>query len=274
MNFFDTAADLVPLGLKIFPIIPGRKVSLIKAWQKAASDNLETISTWSSEWPDANIGIATGVTSGVMVIDVDMKEGKDGQATLDALAKQGRVLPPSPISLTPSGGRHLFFRAIPGIRNVVQITKSGRGLGAGLDVRADGGCVVAPPSELVKCDAHGAGSYRWLIPPLTADFPRLPDWAAKLLLPRPTLPFAPDAHGGDIEPLARFVAGSPQGERNNRLYWAACRTRELVARHIISEASAVRRLSEVAAAVGLPGPESLRTIASGLSGCVPGGGHG
>ena len=91
---------------------------------------------------------------------------------------------------------------------------------------------------------------------------------------RPRPAFKPEPGGGDIEPLARFVAGSPQGERNNRLYWAACRTRELVARHIISEASAVRRLSEVAAAVGLPGPESLRTIASGLSGSAPGGGHG
>jgi Bifunctional DNA primase/polymerase, N-terminal len=270
VNFFDAAADLVSLGFKIFPVVPGRKLPLIAAWQKAASDDLEAITTWSAKWPDANIGIATGVMSGVIVIDIDMKDGKDGQATLDTLAKQGKVLPPSPIALTPSGGRHRFFRAVTGIRNAVQVNKAGRGLGSGLDVRADGGFVVAPPSALVKCVANDAGRYRWLVPPMTTNFPRLPDWATKLLLPRPPLPrppFTPDRRDGDIEPLARFVAGSPQGERNNRLYWAACRARELVARRVISEASAVRRLSEAAAAAGLVGPDApgaLRTILSAL----------
>ena len=94
----------------------------------------------------------------------------------------------------------------------------------------------------------------------------MPMWMTTLLCrahrPRPS--FTPDARGGDIEPLARFVAGSPQGERNNRLFWAACRTRELVARHVISEASAVRRLSAAAAAAGLDAPGALRTILSAL----------
>jgi len=90
MNFFDAAADLVSLGFKVFPIGPGRKLPLIKAWQNAASDDLETITAWASQWPNANIGIATGIMSGVDVIDVDMKDGKNGQATLDALSGRAR----------------------------------------------------------------------------------------------------------------------------------------------------------------------------------------
>src|SRR5262249_12974940 len=160
---------------KVFPIVRGRKLPLIKAWQREASDDLETITAWTNQWPHANIGVATGTMSGVVVIDVDMKDGKNGQATLDALAKQGRTLPLSPTAATPSGGIHRFFRAVPGIRNVVGLG-GGRGIGVGIDVRAEGGFVVAPPSELTQCAEHGAGEYRWLGPPMTPAFPRLPDW--------------------------------------------------------------------------------------------------
>jgi Bifunctional DNA primase/polymerase, N-terminal len=121
MNFLDAAADLVSLGFKVFPLVSGRKLPLIKAWQRQASDELEVITAWADRWPDANIGIATGVKSGVIVIDVDKKECKDGQATLDALTKKGRTLPSSPIVLTPTGGRHHFYRAVPGIKNVVEM---------------------------------------------------------------------------------------------------------------------------------------------------------
>jgi hypothetical protein len=268
MNFFDAAADLVSLGFKVFPIAPGRKLPLIKAWQIAASDDLETITAWADQWPNANIGIATGMMSGVVVVDIDMKDGKNGQATLDALSKQGKTLPPSPTGITPTGGIHRFYRAVPGIRNAVGVSKDGRGIGIGIDVRADGGLVVAPPSELTKCAAHGAGKYRWTVPPMTAEFPRLPDWAVKMLLPRPRPKpaFKPDMRGGDIEPLARFVATSTQGQRNDRLYWAARRARELIEGHSISEASAERRLREAAAAAGLPDMEAQRTIMSGLRG--------
>ena len=155
-----------------------------------------------------------------------------------------------------------------GIRNVVGVSKDGRGIGIGIDVRADGGLVVAPPSELTKCASHGAGKYRWLVPPMTAEFPRLPDWAVKMLMPKPRAKstFKADPRGGDIEPLARFVAASPQGQRNDRLYWAARRARELVEGKSISETSAEKRLGEAAAAAGLPDPEAMRTILSGLRG--------
>jgi hypothetical protein len=186
MNFIDAAAGLVSVGFKIIPIAPGMKVPLIEEWQKQASDDADIIGAWASMWPDANIAIATGKASGVLVIDLDVKEGKDGHATIAALAKQGKRLPPSPAALTPSGGRHLFFRMVPGIRNCVE-KQGGRGLGSGVDVRAEGGYVVAPPSRLVEYKAHGAGTYRWLFPPMSPEFPKLPDWAVKMLTEPPVL---------------------------------------------------------------------------------------
>src|SRR5262245_66689252 len=103
--------------------------------------------------------------------------GRSNSADLVDHAKAGRKLPPCPIAATPTGGRHPFFRVVPGLRNVVGITGAGRGLGRGIDVRADGGFVVAPPSEL------STGRYRWRIPPMSTQFPRLPDWALKMLMP-------------------------------------------------------------------------------------------
>jgi hypothetical protein len=76
--------------------------------------------------------------------------------------------------------------------------------------------------------------------------------------------FKLDAHGGDIEPLARFVAASQKGKRNHCLYWATRRAREHIAKGSISETIAERRLGEAAKAAGIPEVEAQRTIRSGL----------
>jgi hypothetical protein len=259
MNFFDAAADLVSLGFSVIPLRPLTKLPLIKAWQRLASSDLDPITHWSRQWPDANIGIATGDASGVCVIDLDVKDDRNGIETIAKLAKAGKVLPPCPTVITPSGGRHLYFRMVPGLKNVVGVTGAGRGLGLGIDFRAKGGFVVAPPSILPN------GPYRWLVPPMTPNFPRLPDWALAMLRPpppKPTPAYVPQAGGGDIEPLAKFVSVSPAGQRNDRLYWAACRARE----SRVSEALAIHRLTAAAEACGLKGPEVLRTIKSAFHG--------
>ena len=64
MNFLNAAADLVSLGFKVLPLVPGTKLPAIKAWQKAASDDADVIAEWATWWPNANIGIATGTASG------------------------------------------------------------------------------------------------------------------------------------------------------------------------------------------------------------------
>jgi hypothetical protein len=70
------------------------------------------------------------------------------------------------------------------------------------------------------------------VSPFDVAVPRMPVWMTTMLLPppRPAPPFAPDTSGGNIETLARFVALSSKGERNDRLYWAARRAREMIDR--------------------------------------------
>ena len=91
--------------------------------------------------PAGDFGIPTGVTNGLFVVDVDMKDGKDGGATLAALAA-GRVLPETKTVLTPTGGAHLYWKLPPGV-----YVPNRQALGPGLDVRGEGGYVVGPGSH-------------------------------------------------------------------------------------------------------------------------------
>lgn len=265
MNFFDAATDLVSLGFSVIPLKAGSKLPLVKAWQRLANSELETITHWARQWPDANIGVATGDASGVCVIDLDVKDDRNGIKTIEALAKKGKVLPPCPTVATPSGGRHLYFRMVPGLKNVVGVTGAGRGLGLGVDFRAKGGFVVAPPSILPN------GAYRWLLPPMTPNFLRLPDWALAMLRPPPVKPaqrFESKQATGEaeraLEGIARRVATATTGERNNLLYWAAYTAAGMVKEGRIGSDTASSRLTDAAVSAGLPMPEVKATIASGF----------
>lgn len=108
-----------------------------------ATSSVEQVGEWLDRMPDTNIGIATGAASGIIVIDVD---GPAGDAALAALCP----MPATPTSLT-SSGRHLVFR-----RDDFACRNSAKRLGPDLDVRGDGGYIVAPPS------LHRSGHvYRW-----------------------------------------------------------------------------------------------------------------
>src|SRR5262249_31309904 len=107
---------------------------------KDATTDPEQIRIWWSSWPDANVGIATGAGSGLVVLDLDAKA--EGEASLAALEAVHDLLPPTVTASTGGGGRHLLF-AHPG----VELRNSAGKLGAGLDVRGDGGYVVASPSR-------------------------------------------------------------------------------------------------------------------------------
>ena len=103
---------------------------------KACDESLATIAEWWSRWPDAGVAIATYADSGVIVLDVDPRHG--GDDSLAALEHQYGELPPTWRCLTAGGGLHAYLRHPGGhVGNRV-------GLWPGLDVRGDGGYVVAP----------------------------------------------------------------------------------------------------------------------------------
>jgi hypothetical protein len=139
---------------------------------KDATTDPEAIARWWGMWPDANIGVRTGQESGIVVLDIDPRHG--GDDALHELEQAHGALPRTVESLTGSGGRHIYFkhpdRAIP---------NSVGKLAPGLDVRADGGYVIAPPS------VHANGrAYCWLADsgPSDIELAELPDWLARRLI--------------------------------------------------------------------------------------------
>lgn len=110
----------------------------IKEWQRKASKDPQVVREWWDRWPTANVCIATGAISGVIVLDVDPRHG--GTESRAALEAEHGALPKTWTSRTGGGGFHFFFRH-PG-HEVTNKTN----LLPGIDIRGDGGFVVAPPS--------------------------------------------------------------------------------------------------------------------------------
>ena len=176
----------------------------IKEWPKNATTKPDVIKGWFRKWPGCNIGIATGRESGLIVLDVDPDHGGD-ESFLSLIADNG-VLPPTVESLTGGGGRHLLFLH-PGVE-IRNIQDNPDLLGPGLDIRADGGQIVAPPS------LHKSGQrYVWeeSCRPSQNDLAPMPKWLVKILVK----PDAPDKKKPAFShPLPGALA---EGQRNNEL---------------------------------------------------------
>lgn len=187
------------------------KHPLTKNGKDDATTDPGQVTEWLARWPQCNWGVRP--TDSLIVVDVDPRN--HGASTLARLTAENSALPETLAASTGGGGLHVWFS----YRGPARAR-----LCTGVDVKTAAGYVVAPPSR------HMSGRpYRWLND-LTPAY--LPQWMKTLLNP-PRGPYIPratraaDADGGDgITTLARFVAESTDGERNRRLFWAACRAHE------------------------------------------------
>ncbi|WP_167525714.1 VapE domain-containing protein [Cupriavidus oxalaticus] len=206
----QAALDFAVRGWAVFPLKPEEKIPLTQHGFKDATTDPATIRQWWTQWPDANIGIATGCTSGLLVLDIDVKDGAAGAETLQQLESEHGGLQTRRVQ-TPSGGQHLYFNSGGDIGSRGKLLP-------GLDVRAEGGYVVAPPSVL------GNGAYQWINPD---DVPApLPESLLPLLRGKredahaQDPPFSVDdlRVSDDIKALIR--EGAPRGQRSERLFGA------------------------------------------------------
>jgi hypothetical protein len=136
-------------GWSVIPVAPHGKRPLLP-WRsfQARLASVAEVRRWFERWPDANFAIVTGRLSGLVVLDIDPRHG--GADSVAAFEAERGPLPATIEVLTGGGGRHLYFRH-PGARVGNRV-----GLRPGIDLRADGGCVVAPPS------VHPSGRrYAW-----------------------------------------------------------------------------------------------------------------
>lgn len=130
-------------GWHVFPLVPNCKVPFkgTTGFKSATTDRDQIIAWWTQQ-PEANVGIRTGLWSGILVIDIDPQNGGD-----KGLADLERVFGPMPDTMTastPSGGRHYLFQYPKGFT----VASSANAIAPGIDVRADGGYIVAAPSTV------------------------------------------------------------------------------------------------------------------------------
>jgi hypothetical protein len=161
----------------------------------------QTLGRWVRHWPLLNIGIVTGAVSGLVVLDLDRRHG--GFESLAALERLYGALPETVEAETGGGGRHLYFACPPAA------PRNKAGLAPGIDLRGEGGMVVAPPS------LHPSGGrYRWRQghEPGALPLAVLPHWLVRL---------AQDEPAGRGHPLAHWRTlvkeGVEEGRRNTTL---------------------------------------------------------
>jgi len=232
------------------------KHPLVRHGVKDATTDPGRIGRWWRRWPQANVGLATGVVFDALDVD-----GPAGLAALRQFAPTADLRLPGPLVATGGGGWHAWFRPT-GLGN-----RPPRGL-AHVDWRGRGGCVLAPPSRHVS-----GGSYRWLRGLDQAPLPEVPAVLRDLLDPvlptttRPTRTVGPDMAGhpygrrvlaGELAALGR---ATPR-HRNHTLNRCAFKVYRYVASGLLDDAEVTAAFTQTALAIGLDPAEVGRTLAS------------
>lgn len=225
-------------GLRPMVVRTNGKAPLAAGWQSVTLDDTRAQLVTN---PGANIGIA--VPPGFVVLDVDVKAGVDGPATLAAFELTNGALPPTLRAKTQSGGAHLWFKLPEGVD-----VPNAVGIAHGLDTRAGGkGFVLAEPSVI------DGRAYRW--ENWGADIAPAPDWLLRAMLSaRPAATQLP-APGESLR--------IPAGMRNHALFDRACAMRKVGFPTDLIH-SAVAELNERACDPPVPDQE-VRTIVESAS---------
>lgn len=218
----EAARELARAGVPVFPCVPGEKTPIVRrGFQRATTDPRRVAGWW--QWrPGANIGIPTGAASGLVVIDVDV-HGVDGYASYARAARAGLIPAPLATVTTPTGGQHAYFPAVP-----ARMQRSWAVGKAGVDFRGNGGYVIAPPSVLMLDGAHVSYRVEQVIAGAVepVDAVRLRDFLDPPPPQRPVQAGRPVAGREDADRLAAWLSRQVKGDRNYKLFWAACRLAE------------------------------------------------
>lgn len=222
------------MGYAVVPLVRGGKkphkmLPLDPGGVYNASRDTRQICAWWSQDPAANVGIATGGTSALAVVDLDVKRGDDGPGYFARFLAENRLaLAAGPYASTPSGGYHIWLRTPPGA------AVPERKILPGVEIKGVGGLVVAPPSMQLLTpvarpgDVPGACEipvpYTWLTG-CPCSIPPAPPWFMNWIMTAP--PSASPVGSGsgtwnDIDAEQIMTYGAAVGERNRTLYRLAC----------------------------------------------------
>jgi hypothetical protein len=239
------AFDCALRGWPVVPLHPKTLVPLVQ-WSTEATVDPERIYAWWQRWPRAMVAIPAGKRSGVVVLDVDRKNGKNG---FDTLAELGHAtMPETPIVHSPSGGVHSWF-SNPAFEIPTSVGE--HGLGPGLDVLGEGALIRVPDGR--------PGGYSWDPHLNLATVPLMvaPAW---LVPPRPPAPPPP-------KPVRPCRGLSPYADSAIQGACVAIRTAPAGQQHdtLVREAFAIGTL---AGAGGIPADFARRALIDAGCGMV------
>lgn len=252
----EAAVRIAGAGVPVFPCVPLAKRPLTEHGFRDATTDVVRVSAWWGRWPDANVAIPTGAVSGFDVVDVDRKPAVgSGFAAFARAHRAGLAGGFVAVVRTPSGGMHAYYPADPDRpQSSWQVAR------ARVDFRGTGGYVLVPPS-IVTTISNGDSPY---VLTHTGQEPPRPVNAAALrefLDPRPPTR-APRRAGVvrdvDAVRLAAWVGTLVEGERNQGVFWAACRLAEAGTPPVETHAA----LAPAAEGIGLGPREVASTIRS------------
>ena len=253
MSTRDAALAFARAGTPIFPCTVGGKRPLTHAGFHEASCDVDLVRAWWSRWPNANIGLPTGSTSGIDVVDVDVAGEASGFSVFERAVTAGHVECELARVRTPSGGLHVYFPAVPS-----RPQRCWQAAAAHIDFRGAGGYVLVPPSMLAT--DRGQVAYRLFSLSAANARPVDAESLRHFIDPRPVPSGARVGTNTspDSQRLAMWVSRLQEGERNHGLFWAACRLAE--AGFASSDVAAA--LGPAAGSIGLPEWEIATTIRS------------
>ena len=190
-----TALQLAKKGLHVFPCAPRDKRPATLHGYKDATTDAATIAAWWQAEPSYNLAIATGDVSGVFVVDVD---DIDAEIELRRLEAAHTALPPT-VEVVTARGRHIYFKTPD-----TPLRNSASKLAPGIDLRASGGYVLAPPS------IHPSGKrYAWSVDSANA-IAAAPDWLLQRVAASTTNTPTPVAEWRSL-----VAEGVDEGSRNS-----------------------------------------------------------
>jgi hypothetical protein len=263
-------------GWPVFPCNRHKKPRTENGLDDATTD-AEQITRWWTGWPDANIGLRTGVMFDVLDVDAH----HDGWRSLAYAVAEYGCLASSPVTSTPQGGSHFLY-----LPTGVGLRTNFLPGHPGLDWRGKRGYIVAPPSV---GDAEPLGparrwvAYGWSIKPSEQALEPAPPWLVELLAPKaeprtsaPRTALRRGPRGAAYADAAlrdeeAKVANAPEGERNHTLNIAALKCGQLVGAGLLDEAEVVDALGDAAIGNGMThrevygtAPKYHGTLDSGL----------
>jgi Bifunctional DNA primase/polymerase, N-terminal len=249
-----TALALATAGIPVFPIAASKRPTCPHGFLDASCEPSVVRTLWRNH-PGPLIGVPTGKVTGLFVLDLDTTRHTDAAEWFERYAP---YLPETRQQTSRSGGLHLFFQHVEGLRN-----SAGR-IALGVDTRAEGGSIIVWQPQA------------WLDRP--RPLAEAPQWLLDMAKPKPLPPpprriFSPPTNISDVwsmpwlSGLIAAVATARQGKRNAITFWAACVIRDRISAGELDNTAAEHAISalfEASRRSGLSPSEIKATLASSL----------